>query len=122
MNRCYICNGLLGTAYYNGICLVCKQRENKKPLSLEDGAKIAHSQWSDWMKHLFSKCTFLSDGTVIIPSWAVSRWTQQMTTEYADLSEQEKQSDRDEAQKYIDWLTCDHQPKEDDGNENNSCT
>lgn len=72
---------------------------------VEKGAEIAHSQWSGWMQYLFGKCTVNDDGTVTMPKWAVDRWTRQMNTEYADLPEEEKASDREEAQRYINWLT-----------------
>ena len=37
------------------------------------------------------------DGTWTMPKWAVERWTRQMNTEYKNLSEEEKDSDRREA-------------------------
>jgi hypothetical protein len=49
------------------------------------------------MEYLFSKGTFNEDGTWTMPEWAVKRWTTQMKTDYKDLSEQEKDSDRSEA-------------------------
>lgn len=72
--------------------------------NLEHCAEIAHSQWTGWMEYLFSKCTLNDDGTASIPKWAVERWTRQINTPYSELSEQEKNSDREEAQKYIDAL------------------
>jgi len=60
-------------------------------------AAFAHSQWSGWMKYLFSKGTFNGDGTWTMPAWAVKRWRNQMNSDYSDLSEQEKNSDREEA-------------------------
>ncbi len=60
-------------------------------------AQFAHSQWSRWMKHLFSKGTLNKDGSWTMPKWAVDRWMLQMHTPYNDLSNQEKDSDRKEA-------------------------
>jgi len=67
----------------------------------EELAKLAHEQWSGWMKYLFDKSKKESDGTVTIPKWAVDRWEKQMNTEYSELSELEKESDRNEANKFI---------------------
>ena len=74
-------------------------------IDIEQGAEIAHNQWAGWMQYLFSKCHALENGTVVIPQWAVNRWVRQMNTPYAELPEEEKASDRLEAQRYIDWLT-----------------
>jgi hypothetical protein len=67
-------------------------------------ADLAHKQWSGWMKHLFSKSRKNDDGTVTIPAWAVERWARQMNTDYKDLPEEEKESDREEARKVIQVL------------------
>lgn len=68
---------------------------------LEDFAKVAHESWSRWMKHLFSKSDTGPDGTAVIPKELVERWKRQMDTDYEDLSEKEKKSDREEAKRYI---------------------
>ena len=57
-------------------------------------AEYAHSIWSGWMKHLFSKSIKNKDGSVTIPSELVFKWTQQMKTPYIALTEKEKESDR----------------------------
>lgn len=62
-------------------------------------AEYAHDAWAGWMKWLFSKGTFNSDGTWTMPKWAVERWSRQMNIEYDKLSESEKNSDREEAYK-----------------------
>jgi len=67
-------------------------------------AKYAHDAWSGWMKYLFEKSTKNPDGTVTIPKWAVDRWTRQMNTDYWDLSQDERESDRKEADKIIDIM------------------
>ena len=64
-------------------------------------AALAHEQWSGWMRYMFEKSGWCDDGTVTIPSWAVARWRRQMTTPYEALPEDEKDSDRKEADKMI---------------------
>ena len=71
----------------------------------ESLAEYAHIAWSGWMKYLFEKSTRNADGTVTIPAWAVERWTRQAETEYADLPENEKNSDRTEADRMIEIMT-----------------
>lgn len=63
----------------------------------EELASYAHDTWSRWMKYLFSKSTRNPDGSITIPPDLVSRWERQMTTYYSYLSEDEKESDRKEA-------------------------
>lgn len=67
----------------------------------EDFANLAHDQWSGWMKYLFEKSHSNEDLTVTIPAHLVARWTRQMHTDYGDLSYQEQESDRKEAEKFI---------------------
>lgn len=75
-------------------------------------AALAHDQWSGWMKYLFEKCqqaastraTFYNGPGVVIPAPSVERWVRQMNTPYADLPEEEKESDRVEARKVLNLL------------------
>lgn len=79
----------------------------ESPELMERLAAIEHERWSGWMRHLFNECEEHS-GTVnltIIPGWAVERWKRQMNTPYADLSEQEKESDRREVRKTLAALS-----------------
>ena len=71
----------------------------------ESLAEYAHVAWAGWMQYLFGKSTRNADGTVTIPAWAVERWTRQAETEYADLPENEKDSDRKEADSMIGIMT-----------------
>jgi len=69
----------------------------------EEMAKLCHDQWSGWMEYLFSKCSRnINDGGINMPSWAAERWKRQMKTKYEDLSEEEKDSDRKEADKFLE--------------------
>lgn len=64
-------------------------------------ADLCHEQWSGWMEHLFSKCLENVDGHAMIPKEFVARWKRQMDTPYKDLSEDEQNSDRREADKFL---------------------
>jgi hypothetical protein len=67
----------------------------------EQLAALAHAQWSGWMEYMFSKCRADSPSGLTIPIWAVERWQRQMNTPYAELPEEEKNSDREEADKVL---------------------
>lgn len=64
-------------------------------------ADLCHRQWSGWMRYMFSKGTLHDDGTLTLPSWAVERWTRQMDTPYDGLAEDERESDRKEADRFL---------------------
>lgn len=68
-------------------------------------AEYAHEAWSGWMKYQFEKMHAVNhDGentSLVMPSWAVDRWMRQMNTPYADLPEEEKANDREEADKML---------------------
>ena len=67
--------------------------------SLEEQlADLEHASWSRWMVYLFNTCGLNNDGTVTIPKDLVDRWEKQTLTDYKDLTEHEKQMDRDEIQ------------------------
>ena len=79
---------------------------NKKDIELFSDK--THECWSNWMKYLFSKCERRQDGTLVIPKWAVSRWLRQMNTGYEDLSEAEKEADREVVREYYEELIDQH--------------
>ena len=69
----------------------------------EDLASISHAIWAHWMSYLFSKCEDDDLGMVI--QWDdAERWKRQVKTPYAELTEREKDSDREQADKIIDVL------------------
>lgn len=69
----------------------------------EQLSEYAHNTWSGWMEYMFSKCELVNGG-ILIPSSFYDRWSRQKNTKYSDLSEEEKKSDRDEADKIIEIL------------------
>jgi hypothetical protein len=56
-------------------------------------AKIAHENWGHWMKYLFQKGKFDSDGNFVIPKEFVEKWKKQMETKFENLTQEEQKSD-----------------------------
>lgn len=70
---------------------------------IEQLADIEHQRWADWQKWVHSKCVEHSDGKgewVCFPAEDFKRWERQINTPYTELSEKEKQSDRDQVMRY----------------------
>ena len=69
--------------------------------TFEKLAAIEHRRWSRWMSHLFSRGKMHVDGRFTIDAASVLRWSRQKETDYFDLSESEKESDRKEVREYL---------------------
>lgn len=91
--------------------------EKEQVQDLEVWAAAEHECWSNWMKYMFSKgdkelqasargygykgdYTLTPTGRWCMPIELEDRWKRQMITPYAELTEKEKQSDRDVVMKY----------------------
>ena len=68
---------------------------------MESLAALEHERWSHWQRYLHSRCQPRADGSLTIPADLVSRWTEQMSKPYAELSESEKESDREQVRRYL---------------------
>jgi hypothetical protein len=68
---------------------------------MEKLADVEHERWSHWQRYMHSKCQRASDGSLVIPAHLVDRWESQMNTPYSALSEQEKESDREQVRRYL---------------------
>jgi hypothetical protein len=64
-------------------------------------AAIQHAIWAHWMRHLFAVSVRNTDGSYTIPPEKAKRWLEQLDTTYSQLSEIEKVSDRDQADKIL---------------------
>ena len=71
---------------------------------IEAIADKQHAILSHWMKYLFSVSADADDGSKVIPSEKVERWTRQMYTSYEWLSDAEQESDRHQAVKVLPEL------------------
>jgi len=67
---------------------------------IERLADLEHQQWIVWMTWMLS-VSKNEDGSITVPAHLVERWTRQMNTPYAELSEKEKDSDREWAYKVL---------------------
>ncbi|WLA39746.1 hypothetical protein QNJ95_44105 [Bradyrhizobium elkanii] len=68
---------------------------------VESLAAIEHERWSHWQRYMHGKATKQIDGSLLIPPNLVRQWERQLQTRYADLSEKEKESDREQVRKYL---------------------
>lgn len=71
-------------------------------------AAIEHQRWAEWQQYVHSLCEHREDGALIIPAGHVMRWEQQIDTSYAELTEHEKDMDRQQVDRYwhLIWPTC----------------
>lgn len=67
---------------------------------IEELASIEHERWSRWQSYLHAKIDH--DGR--LPTGLIERWTRQINTPYDQLTELEKQSDREQVLKYLPFL------------------
>jgi len=68
---------------------------------LDTLAAIEHERWSHWQRYMHSKAIQRSDGSLLVPAELVGQWERQIETPFEQLSEQEKDSDREQVQKYL---------------------
>jgi len=75
---------------------------------VEEFASLEHDRWSKWQKYMHSKIEPTEhDSLMQIGSEYIERWERQINTPYNELTETEKQSDRDQVYPYIEALTAD---------------
>ena len=68
---------------------------------IEALAAVEHERWSHWQRYLHGQCERRDDGALVIPPTLAQRWSEQMSTPYDALSDQEKESDREQVQRYL---------------------
>lgn len=76
----------------------------------EQLAAIEHERWAEWQRYLHSKCVDHSDGKgewVCFPMELYRHWERQITTPYAELTEAEKDSDREQVARYWPYVMQD---------------
>jgi hypothetical protein len=82
------------------------KKMNNEDEILEKIADLVHDQWIHWMKYLIYKkpLSYWDDVEIETVQFDIKdwlRWHKQMKTPYSNLTEKEKESDREWARKYI---------------------
>lgn len=71
---------------------------------IEKLSAVEHDRWAHWQSYLHSKCKKNDDGSLTIPKDLVEKWNTQIETAYSDLTEKEKESDREQVMKYLHYI------------------
>jgi hypothetical protein len=67
----------------------------------ESLAAIEHERWARWQRYVHASGVRQADGSLLIPGDLVSRWDHQILANYNELTEAEKESDREQVRKYL---------------------
>ena len=105
-NGNYICRCIQCQETFTGhkrrvICKECDIASNELRERIAD---MQHRIWTHWMRYFYTQCIPNPDGTFTIPVEKTEHWRRQMTTDYCDLTEKEKDSDRSQADKILKVL------------------
>ena len=73
---------------------------------IEQLAEVEHERWSHWQRYVHSKGVRQPDGSLLLPADLVARWERQIGTKYADLDDQERESDREQVRKYLPLIAA----------------
>jgi hypothetical protein len=68
---------------------------------IERLAAVEHERWSHWQRYVHSKGKRQPDGSLLLPADLVARWEKEIATNYADLNDKQKESDREQVRKYL---------------------
>ncbi len=68
---------------------------------VEELAAIEHERWAHWQEYLHARCEQQPDGSLTIPPDLVAHWTRQIETPYSELTDDEKESDREQVLRYL---------------------
>ena len=68
---------------------------------IEQLAAIEHERWAHWQRYVHSKGVRQPDGSLLLSADLVARWEKQIDTKYAELGDQERESDREQVRKYL---------------------
>ena len=73
---------------------------------VEELSTIEHERWSHWQRYLHNKGLRQPDGSLVLPVDLVEHWDKQMNTRYENLSDDEKESDREQVRKYLPLIAA----------------
>jgi len=68
---------------------------------IEKLAAVEHARWAHWQRYVHSKALRQPDGSLVLPAALVAQWERQIATDYPDLDDKEKASDREQVRQYL---------------------
>jgi hypothetical protein len=69
--------------------------------TVEQLAAVEHERWAHWQQYVHDQCERQDDGSLVIPAELAARGQSQIETPYTELSEREKDSDREQVRRYL---------------------
>ena len=75
--------------------------QRKLDVALDELAAVEHERWAHWQRYMHDKGERRCDGSLLIPAELVERWEKQIATPFSDLSEVERNSDREQVRRYV---------------------
>jgi len=71
---------------------------------MEQLAAVEHERWSHWQRYMHGKGERRPDGSLVIPPQLVERWERLMATPYEELTDVERESDREQVRRYLQTI------------------
>ena len=68
---------------------------------LEQLAAIEHERWAHWQRFMHGKGERTPDGSLVLPADLVAKWERLIETPYAQLTDNERESDREQVRRYL---------------------
>jgi len=68
---------------------------------LEQLAAIEHERWAHWQRFMHGKGERKPDGSLVLPADLVAQWERLIETPYAQLTDKERESDREQVRRYL---------------------
>lgn len=112
----------LDGGYVGKICVDCNKCFNKNSEEneiikefREQLAAIEHERWADWQKYYLSKLRYTrGNKSYFMGSGLVDHWQKQIETPYSKLTEEEKDSDRKQVDRYFPLILTKLKEKDDE--------
>lgn len=73
----------------------------RQPDVLSKLAEIEHERWAHWQRYVHESCRQQEDGSLVIPAELVQRWERQIATPFSELSQDERDSDIEQVERYL---------------------
>lgn len=64
-------------------------------------AAAEHERWAHWQSYMHDHGQRHPDGSLTLPAYLVAQWEGQIKRPFAELTEQEKDSDREQVDRYL---------------------